>query len=338
MPYSEGVLGADAAAKVERHLSGCPRCAAELEMIRSVTCALGVADVPAREPANDLWAKVSARIADEPVRTASSSRLGIAAGFAAAVLVGALSIKLMSPTSVPVVHSTRGTKDKVAVLTPATSGEAKPPAPEAQPKPEAKPQPREQAQPESKPTPPANRPAAPERKYFARSNSWYYDRSGVVVANADKAVAPAKSAAASGDASRAIAAKGFGLANGAASARIAKSIGGTVSDGSPASSPARGGRVAGTSDGDQGTVMACSVTGRPSAPSAAPAPVALAVPTLGDAPARVSLGVEGVVVDGTANASCYYAYCDTTTAAPTTSVVDELNETEGIRTAAIFSY
>ena len=94
IPYSEGELGTGAANKLERHLVKCDRCRTELDGIRLVAGALCDTAAPAMEPADDLWARVSARIADEPVRVASRQWFGhvrgLAAGAAAAVLVAVI--------------------------------------------------------------------------------------------------------------------------------------------------------------------------------------------------------------------------------------------------------
>ena len=100
VPYSEGGLDARTRARVERHLGLCKSCAADLRAIQSVRQALTRSDNPAMEPAPDLWAKVNARITEEPIRRDSIARtwaLRIAPAAAAAVLMAVVASSIMRP-------------------------------------------------------------------------------------------------------------------------------------------------------------------------------------------------------------------------------------------------
>lgn len=93
IPYSEGGLDERTRRKVEAHVSKCGCCAEELSVVRSVSSALRRSDVPAMEPAPDLWARVSARIACEsaPERSKRIVKAPQAvSAFAAAVLIAAV--------------------------------------------------------------------------------------------------------------------------------------------------------------------------------------------------------------------------------------------------------
>jgi hypothetical protein len=366
MPYAEGALGADVAAKVERHTASCARCAAELEMIRSVTCALGAADVPAKEPANDLWAKVSARIADESARPASSPRLGIAAGFAAAVLVGVVGIKLLAPNMAPVAtRDVSGVKRVAEVTSPAESKNAKEvsPAPQPEPKPEVKQQPGPQPAPE----PPAGKPSpnTPERRYFASKNdssNWYLkakpaervemasaalrgdedsdDKAEThfyvnLTATSARTIAPAAAPVRPATAGSSIAGVSFAAVP---PAEIYSDLGN-------ARAPARsfvdaltpaGAALDGSTVTDNDVYLACDLYGvKRASPVAAAAPAAPAR-AAGYAFAAGTVSGNYELDSASRSVDCYWN--DTTRAVSTASVVDDLNETEGIRTAAIFSY
>lgn len=100
IPYNEGVLGEAERAGVEAHLSRCAGCRSELEAVRSVSGALRAADVPAMEPATDLWAKVSARIETEAARPAPRPWLKVsqaASACAAALLLAVVGIGMFGP-------------------------------------------------------------------------------------------------------------------------------------------------------------------------------------------------------------------------------------------------
>jgi len=100
VPYIECDLDERVRAKVERHVSRCARCAAELEVIRSVSGAIKSAEAPAMEPAPDLWAKVSARIEREAMRSAPRPWIRVtqtASACAAAVFVAVVGVSLMHP-------------------------------------------------------------------------------------------------------------------------------------------------------------------------------------------------------------------------------------------------
>ncbi len=100
MPYMEGALSEGARRKIEAHLSRCRSCASELEMLRPVCGALRSADVPAMEPAPDLWARVSAQIEAENPRPAPRPWLRVtqaASACAAALLIAVVGIGMFAP-------------------------------------------------------------------------------------------------------------------------------------------------------------------------------------------------------------------------------------------------
>jgi hypothetical protein len=104
VPYMECELDERVRAKVERHVSRCARCAAELELIRSVSGAIKSAEMPAMEPAPDLWARVSARIEREATRPAPRPWIRVtqaASACAAAVFVAVVGISLMHTNPPP---------------------------------------------------------------------------------------------------------------------------------------------------------------------------------------------------------------------------------------------
>ena len=98
IPYSEGETDERTRDKVERHLAKCERCASDLEAIRCVSDALLASEGPNVEPAPDLWANVSARIAHEapprPRRVWLRSPQAISAA-AAAVLIAAVGLTMV---------------------------------------------------------------------------------------------------------------------------------------------------------------------------------------------------------------------------------------------------
>ncbi len=99
VPYIECELDERVRAKVEAHMSRCERCAAEVELIRSVSGAIKSFEVPAMEPAPDLWAKVSARIEREVARPARRPWVRITQAVtacAAAVFVGVVGMSLLN--------------------------------------------------------------------------------------------------------------------------------------------------------------------------------------------------------------------------------------------------
>jgi len=284
MPYSEGVLGADVAAKVKRHAASCPRCAAELEMIRTVTRALGSADVPVKEPADDLWARVSARIANEPVRRAPTPKLGIAAGVAAAVLVGLIGMKLLMPGAARVVAPEPVGVKEMARTTPLIASKPRPAV-------ELKSQPRLQP-PASKPVEIASLPVGRPAFSGKPDNRVYADTGAGAEPDlraAERGTPPAAVPLASTPAAEVY--------------RAAKDV---------APTPAGSASDARAGEGN------------------------LHVESEAAAPTASTLGANGRHYPAAPN-SAYYCN-DTTKAASTVSIVDELSETEGIRTAAIFSY
>lgn len=97
IPYSEGALEERAARSVERHIASCPNCARDLDDIRSVSGALCAAAAPAMEPAPDLWSRVSARIADEeaPARRPPLRLPRAVSAFAGAALIAVMGLYIM---------------------------------------------------------------------------------------------------------------------------------------------------------------------------------------------------------------------------------------------------
>jgi len=345
IPYSEGGLGAGVAARVERHLARCAACAAELEMIRSVARELGTADMPAKEPAADLWARVSARIADGAAHTAPGARLhaagGLAAALAAAVLVAAVGMRLLAPQSPPAAKQ-RAIDHVVATATApaAKPDKAQEPAPKPQPKPAPKPQP--------KPEPPAQEP-----RPYPGEHGWFVKRpvSPIRVAS-EKGVKPVIMATAPTTVARSPAepAGNTRLFSYDAAKPEASNVSGSLSHGT-------------SSDGGVSVALGVRATGGFSASAVRerPAPATTALPTTlgaarspdhffaaGDAPAAAPAGAEGggLRLAPARAATAPGLWGDNIRAgtgvvaapAATTSVVDDLNETEGVRTAAIFAY
>ncbi|MGB9618866.1 MAG: anti-sigma factor family protein, partial [Armatimonadota bacterium] len=102
VPYMECELDERARARIEAHVLRCPKCAAELELLRSVSGAIRSVGVPAMEPAPDLWARVSARIEQETASPARKPWVRVsqaASACAAAVLVGVIGISLVRTNS-----------------------------------------------------------------------------------------------------------------------------------------------------------------------------------------------------------------------------------------------
>ena len=100
MPYTENALDERTRKRVTLHVSRCKRCADELRVLESMSQALRQVDVTPAEPAQDLWAKVSARIADENIQSVSSRRSWVqktaAAGFFAVII--AVGVILTNPS------------------------------------------------------------------------------------------------------------------------------------------------------------------------------------------------------------------------------------------------
>jgi hypothetical protein len=339
VPYSEAGLSARVAARVERHLATCAACAAELKMIRSVARELGAASVPAKEPAPDLWARVSARIADGAAYAAPGARLravrGLAGALAVAVLVAAVGVRLLAPQSPPAAK--QGALRRVvatAVAPAAKAGKAEEPAPTPQPKPAPKPQP--------KPKPPAQEP-----RPYPREHGWFAKRhvSPIRVAAA-KAIKPVMVATAPTVA-------GTSLAEPAGNTRdhdydIAKRAGSSANGRLSAGLSSDGGALSRLGVHAADELSAIGERERPAsaapavpAPSGAPRSPDYSV-TAGAMAVPASHGVPARTPGATLEERAFYADLDaareTTTTASTTSVVDDLNETEGVRTAAIFSY
>jgi len=103
-PYFEGVLPEAQERNLAAHLWQCPRCAAELEQIQRLSLALGA--LPQIEPARDLLASISARVAALPTpaqRRLSRGwrRLGLTAGLAfALVALVSFGLTLLAPALV----------------------------------------------------------------------------------------------------------------------------------------------------------------------------------------------------------------------------------------------
>jgi anti-sigma factor RsiW len=66
MPYSEGALPQGSTERLERHLQSCAGCSGELAAITVTAGALRRTDIPAMEPAADLWARVRGELQSEP--------------------------------------------------------------------------------------------------------------------------------------------------------------------------------------------------------------------------------------------------------------------------------
>ena len=98
IPYSEGALDERTREKMERHLAKCKRCASDLDAIRCVSGALLASECPDVEPAPDLWSSVNARIADQTPPRARRvwlrSPQAVSAA-AAAVLIGAIGLTMV---------------------------------------------------------------------------------------------------------------------------------------------------------------------------------------------------------------------------------------------------
>ncbi|MCE5314783.1 MAG: hypothetical protein ABFD49_03400 [Armatimonadota bacterium] len=99
--YSENSLDEHSSTRLERHLAHCDQCRCELEMVRSVSSALRQADNPAMEPAPDLWAKVNARISDEPTPAKRSWIWSLMPAGVAAVLVAVIALAIIRPGMQP---------------------------------------------------------------------------------------------------------------------------------------------------------------------------------------------------------------------------------------------
>jgi anti-sigma factor RsiW len=95
VPYAEGTLDDRTSAGVEKHLASCDRCRAELACVKSVSDALRRTDVPASEPASDLWARVKEQIEAEPAPVRASRLPQVAYTLAAFVFIGVLGWSLI---------------------------------------------------------------------------------------------------------------------------------------------------------------------------------------------------------------------------------------------------
>lgn len=288
VPYSEGALDSALAARLERHLAKCARCRSELSIIRSVAGALCDVDVPAREPADDLWARVSARIADEaPVRRSRvSSFAGLAAGVGAAALVAMVGIRLLSPPVAPTRTAKLTAPAKVFY---------------AEPKAEAP----EVVKKQPKPAIPPIRHRKPVRRALDRT----------AVATNSQPVRPSDHWFR--DESR------LGLAGGVAKKPSPPIVVANVDTG------AVGATIVGSARyfSENSDVPARKAV----AAAAAPAPGAMA----GTVVANDAVGCNAFYMADRSSGDYSDSDADATASA---SVVDDLNETEGVRTAAIFSY
>ena len=105
IPYIEGALNPQADLAVDKHISRCPRCAAELDLIRGMCSTLRSDKTPVVEPAADLWQRIEQEIAasPQPNRQRTSFRGLRHAGAVAAVAVAAIAVVNL-PTK-PVKHS-----------------------------------------------------------------------------------------------------------------------------------------------------------------------------------------------------------------------------------------
>lgn len=97
MPYSEGALSQGTADRVERHLRSCARCSADLAAITVTAQALRRTDIPATEPAADLWARVRGEIERQPARRPVWQVRSLQA--ASAAVVGSLLILFVATRS-----------------------------------------------------------------------------------------------------------------------------------------------------------------------------------------------------------------------------------------------
>lgn len=109
VPYAEGGLDARTRLKVERHLSGCRSCKQDLEAVQSMSSVLRGAEQPALEPAPDLWEKVSARITQDSVRPQPRSWLRVPQAVSAAAAVVLVAVvgynAIRSDIDTPVIQS-----------------------------------------------------------------------------------------------------------------------------------------------------------------------------------------------------------------------------------------
>jgi hypothetical protein len=330
IPYSEGELGTVVARKLERHLMKCARCRIELDGIRLVAGALCDTDSPAMEPADDLWARVSARIADESVQPARQRRFGwaggLAAGAAAAVVVAAIGMSLLSPKTEPIVTTARhnavpSIKTPVAANQPATKT------------------PMALKRPDVEATVVAKQPAKPVEmaKTAPTTTLWAYKKA---TRNAKPVAGGSTAAGVSNRPSKGVEVAGNYARLGVGDADYAR----RVAPAKGAVTASAGGAVAGDRAADafrslekhdyfHDTVHAAT-------PSAPPAPASSRAPSVsGEAKRTVSGDVRANALDLSTNRVSLGHYAEAITTAPSsTSVVDDLNETEGIRTAAIFSY
>ncbi len=138
--YLDGELAPAERAELERHLAGCPRCAATLAELRAVVSTLAqLSDTP---PAHDLWHGIEARLGPVPVEAEEAGVISLAARrrrfsftlpqlAAAAIAVIALSSGVAWLVASGVFAPSRG--GNVAVVAPAvppaTSAPATSPAP-----------------------------------------------------------------------------------------------------------------------------------------------------------------------------------------------------------------
>jgi anti-sigma factor RsiW len=66
MPYSEDALQPEAARRVAGHLESCARCREELSAITLAGETLRRTEIPAMEPAGDLWDRIRCEIEQQP--------------------------------------------------------------------------------------------------------------------------------------------------------------------------------------------------------------------------------------------------------------------------------
>lgn len=339
VPYSEGELDQRLREKLERHLAVCADCALDLGAIRSVFGALSRAEQPSVEPAPDLWAKVSARIADvrpEPARRPWLRAPQAVSAAAAAVLIAAVGFNM--------IHSSLRTPPEVR---PPESPAVE--RPESAAAPSSKPSDREAAKPAERT--PESAAVAPVRPAGARKARSVVRHPAAPEPNERPALVMPKPTAASGtwlrgtepaeERTRAYSGPTGGAATMGRPGRDGKlyhadgsrdEAGVAATEGvAPMSEPAP----------ELGTV---SVADRPEIRrGTASAPDAAAAPVLGrgyvdcaplEVRSRVAAGVEMHSYDAD-----HLTLGDAALVrGPEPSVVDTLTETEGVRTAALFAY
>lgn len=363
IPYSESELGTDVARKLERHLMKCARCRMELDGIRLVAGALCDTDPP-MEPANDLWARVSAQIASQPVQPVRQKWFGLAgglaAGAAAAVVVAAVGMALLGPGTEPVVTTAKHDAAAPSIKMPVTANQPDTrtrvavKAPESAKQPNAKAA-RTQKQPgkalEMAKAAPATtlwayKGATRNPKPTAGGHVWFEARG-----REDSSVSkkPRKGIEVATNYSQAKGLVAYGVTRIDGEIAPGRAAQAETKRGAPVVSASAGGklgadRTAGTLKSWGGNAYyydnatdardATAPAAVPAAPLASDRAGAASV----DAERHASGDMPASAADFSRDVNLGYYTVTTTSTTSSTSVVDDLNETEGIRTAAIFSY